>query len=104
MKSRLTPLAVLLAGALASGPVLAATAISPKLAQGVKPQAGYEQVTERLPNDRASVVPETIPSRVVIEQMAHERAPVPQFAPGSSATTAYEALWARVQSRLAESG
>jgi len=64
----------------------------------------HREFTERLPNDRASVVPETIPSRVVIEQMAHERAPVPQFAPGSSATTAYEALWARVQSRLADSG
>jgi hypothetical protein len=35
---------------------------------------------------------------VVIEQMADERAPVPAFAPASSATAAYEALWARVQS------
>jgi chromosome partitioning protein len=36
----------------------------------------------------------------VIEQMAQERAPVPVFAPTGPATTAYEALWARVQSCL----
>jgi hypothetical protein len=29
--------------------------------------------------------------------MAEERAPVPAFAPASSATAAYEALWARVR-------
>ena len=64
----------------------------------------HREFTERLPNDHASVVPEAIPSRVVIEQMADERAPVPAFAPASSATAAYEALWARVQSRLNGTG
>jgi chromosome partitioning protein len=49
-------------------------------------------------------VAEAIPSRVVIEQMADERAPVPAFAPTSSATAAYEALWGRVQSRLTVTG
>ena len=33
-----------------------------------------------------------------------ERAPVPVFAPTSPAATAYEALWARVQSCLADAG
>jgi chromosome partitioning protein len=60
----------------------------------------HREFTERLPHDRASVVAEAIPNRVVIEQMAQQRAPVPEFAPRSSATTAYEALWARVQSSL----
>ena len=48
MKGKLYAVAALLAGALASAPVSAAAPISPKLAQGVKPQAGYEQITERL--------------------------------------------------------
>jgi chromosome partitioning protein len=48
------------------------------------------------------VVAETIPNRAVIEQMAQQRAPVPEFAPHSSATTAYEALWARVRSCLTD--
>jgi chromosome partitioning protein len=64
----------------------------------------HREFSERLPRDRASVVAEAIPSRVVIEQMADERAPVPSFAPASSATVAYEALWARVQSRLSGTG
>jgi cellulose biosynthesis protein BcsQ len=64
----------------------------------------HREFTERLPHDRASVVAETIPNRAVIEQMAQQRAPVPEFAPYSSATTAYEALWARVQSCLTGTG
>jgi chromosome partitioning protein len=62
----------------------------------------HREFTERLPQDRASVVAETIPNRAVIEQMAQQRAPVPEFAPHSSATTAYEALWARVRSCLTD--
>ena len=64
----------------------------------------HREFTERLPHDRASVVAEAIPNRAVIEQMAQQRAPVPEFAPHSSATTAYEALWARVQSCLIDPG
>ena len=64
----------------------------------------HREFTERLPHDRASVVAETIPNRTVIEQMAQQRAPVPEFAPYRSATTAYEALWARVQSCLTGTG
>jgi chromosome partitioning protein len=60
----------------------------------------HREFADRLPLDRASVVAETIPNRAVIEQMAQERAPVPVFAPTGPATTAYQALWARVQSCL----
>ncbi|HEV7186890.1 MAG TPA: ParA family protein [Blastococcus sp.] len=58
----------------------------------------HREFADRLPQERASVVDEVIPSRAVIEQMAQERAPVPVFAPTSPAAAAYEALWARVQS------
>ena len=60
----------------------------------------HREFADRLPLDRASVVAEMIPNRAVIEQMAQERAPVPVFAPTGPATTAYQALWARVQSYL----
>ena len=60
----------------------------------------HREFVDRLPLDRASVVAEVIPNRAVIEQMAQERAPVPVFAPTGPATTAYQALWARVQSCL----
>ena len=62
----------------------------------------HREFTERLPQERASLVAEVIPSRAVIEQMAQQRAPVPEFAPHSPATAAYEALWARLQSCLAD--
>jgi len=58
----------------------------------------HREFADQLPRERASVVAEAIPNRAVIEQMAQERAPVPVFAPTSTAATSYEALWARVQS------
>jgi chromosome partitioning protein len=64
----------------------------------------HREFTERLPHDRLAVVTEAIPNRAVIEQMAQQRAPVPVFAPRSSATTAYEALWERVRSTLTDTG
>ena len=64
----------------------------------------HREFADRLPLDRASVMAEVIPNRAVIEQMAQERAPVPVFAPTNPATTAYEALWARVQSSLTTTG
>src|SRR4051812_38445295 len=48
MKGTAYAVAALLAAALASSPAIPATPISPKLAPGVKPQAGYEQMTDRL--------------------------------------------------------
>lgn len=62
----------------------------------------HREFTERLPHERVSVVAEAIPNRAVIEQMAQQRAPVAEFAPRSLATAAYEALWARLQSCLAD--
>ena len=47
MKSTLFAAAILF-GLAAATPAPAAAPVSPKLAQGVKPQAGYEQLTERL--------------------------------------------------------
>ena len=64
----------------------------------------HRDFADRLPQERASVMAEVIPNRAVIEQMAQERAPVPAFAPTNPATTAYEALWARVQSGLTGTG
>ena len=64
----------------------------------------HRQFTERLPQERVSVVAEAIPNRAVIEQMAQQGAPVAEFAPRSLATAAYEALWARLQSCLADTG
>ena len=64
----------------------------------------HRELAERLPHEHPAVMAETIPNRAVIEQMAQRRAPVPQFAPRSSATAAYEALWARVQSCLTSTG
>jgi chromosome partitioning protein len=60
----------------------------------------HRELAERLPLGHASVIPEAIPDRTVIEQMAERRAPVPHFAPHSSAAVAYEALWSRVWSCL----
>ena len=62
----------------------------------------HREFTQRLPHERVSVVAEAIPNRAVIEQMAQQGAPVAEFAPRSLATAAYEALWARLQSCLAD--
>jgi len=64
----------------------------------------HREFAERLPLEHASVMAEMIPNLSVIEQMAQRRAPVPEFAPHSAATTAYEALWARLQSHLNDKG
>jgi chromosome partitioning protein len=64
----------------------------------------HREFTERLPHARGAVVAEAIPNLAVIEQMARHRAPVPDFAPHSPATAAYEALWARLRSCLADPG
>jgi len=64
----------------------------------------HRELAEQLPLERGSVVPEVIPNLAVVEQMARQRAPVPDFAPRSPATAAYEALWARLRSGLADIG
>jgi cellulose biosynthesis protein BcsQ len=62
----------------------------------------HRDLVERLPQERKFVVPEAIPYLSVVEQMARHRAPVPAFAPHSPAATAYEDLWTRVRSGLAD--
>ena len=62
----------------------------------------HRDLVERLPQERKFVVPEAIPYLSVVEQMALHRAPVPAFAPHSPAASAYEDLWARVRSGLAD--
>jgi hypothetical protein len=48
MKCNLAGVAALIAGLTLSANALAATAVSPRLAPGVKAQAGYEALSERL--------------------------------------------------------
>jgi cellulose biosynthesis protein BcsQ len=62
----------------------------------------HRELVEQLPYERKFVVPEAIPNLSVIEQMARHRAPVPAFAPRSPAAAAYENLWSRVRSGLAD--
>jgi chromosome partitioning protein len=62
----------------------------------------HRDLVERLPQEREFVVPEAIPYLSVVEQMALHRAPVAAFAPHSPAAGAYEDLWARVRSGLAD--
>ncbi len=64
----------------------------------------HRELAERLPLEREFVVPEVIPNLAVVEQMARQRAPVPDFAPRSPATAAYEALWVRTRSGLGDIG
>ena len=67
-------------------------------------KSAHRELAERLPLERSFMVPEVIPNLAVVEQMARRRAPVPDFAPRSPATAAYEALWVRVRSCLDEIG
>jgi chromosome partitioning protein len=64
----------------------------------------HRELVERLPYERKFVVPEAIPNLSVIEQMAVHRAPVAAFAPRGPAAAAYESLWTRLRSSLADAG
>ena len=57
----------------------------------------HRELSARLPLRYPSIVDAAIPNLAVIEQMAEQRAPVPVFAPRSTATSAYRALWSRIQ-------
>jgi chromosome partitioning protein len=54
---------------------------------------------ERLRAGRSDIAATTIPSLSVIERMTVRRAPLPTFAPGSSATQSYRELWSEVERR-----
>lgn len=57
----------------------------------------HREVIDSIPRDRARVADTVIPALSIIEQMAELRAPVPAFAPASTAARCYEALWAEVR-------
>jgi chromosome partitioning protein len=59
----------------------------------------HREIAERLPAERADVVPTAIPALSVIERMAVERAPLTAFAPRSAAARYYGKLWAEVRAR-----
>jgi chromosome partitioning protein len=60
----------------------------------------HRELTTQAGREFSHVLKSAIPALSHIEQMGIQRAPVPVFAPGSAAATAYAALWAEVRSRL----
>ena len=60
----------------------------------------HRDVIDALPRDHGPRIADTIvPSMALIEQMAERRAPVPAYAPTSTAAKCYEQLWAEVSNR-----
>jgi chromosome partitioning protein len=57
----------------------------------------HREVIATMPRDNGGVAEAVIPSMALIEQMAVRRAPLPAFAPKSSAAKCYEQLWAEVR-------
>jgi chromosome partitioning protein len=47
-------------------------------------------------------LPAQVPYASVVEQMAVRRMPLPEFAPGHCATTAFAAIWSELRTRLAD--
>jgi chromosome partitioning protein len=60
----------------------------------------HREVLERLPLERSDIAAAAIPALSVVEQMTVHRAPIPAFAPRSSAAHSYEQLWAELRQRL----
>ena len=60
----------------------------------------HREIVATLQNEFDSIFESEIPYRSQIEQMGIYREPVPAFAPRSSATQAYEALWAEIEQDL----
>ena len=56
----------------------------------------HRNVIDAIPRERSRVADTVIPALSIIEQMAERRAPVPAFAPTSTAAQCYEQLWAEV--------
>jgi cellulose biosynthesis protein BcsQ len=54
----------------------------------------HRDLVQSLPQQRDNIAVAAIPSQSLIEQMATHRAPVPHFAPRSTATRCYEQLYA----------
>jgi chromosome partitioning protein len=64
----------------------------------------HREVIATMPRDNGGVADAVIPSLALIEQMAVRRAPLPAFAPRSSAAKCYEQLWAEVRGTRAPVG
>lgn len=56
----------------------------------------HRDLVEQLPAQRAGILRAAIPALSIVEQMAEQRAPVTAFAPHSTATRCYEALWGEI--------
>ena len=59
----------------------------------------HRDLVEQLPAQRGDIATAAIPTLSVIEQMATHRAPLPHYAPRSSATRCYERLFAEAIAR-----
>ncbi len=53
----------------------------------------HRDLVEQLPAGRPGILSAVIPALSIVEQMAEQRSPVTAFAPHSTATRCYEALW-----------
>ena len=60
----------------------------------------HRDLVEKLPVERPGILSTAIPALSIIEQMAEYRAPVTAFAPNSTATKCYEALWREVNGAI----
>jgi cellulose biosynthesis protein BcsQ len=60
----------------------------------------HREIVERLPMERSDIASAAIPALSVVEQMTVRRAPLPAFAPRSSAAHSYELLWAESCQRM----
>jgi chromosome partitioning protein len=56
----------------------------------------HRELVEQLSAERPEILTAAIPALSVIEQMAEQRAPVTAFAPHSTASRCYKALWAEL--------
>jgi chromosome partitioning protein len=54
------------------------------------------ELVQHLSTERSGILNTSIPALSVIEQMAEHRAPVTAFAPHSSASHCYKALWSEI--------
>ena len=59
----------------------------------------HRDIITRLSAERSDIATAIIPSMTLVEQMSVRRAPVPVFAPRSTATRHYQELWAELRGR-----
>jgi cellulose biosynthesis protein BcsQ len=79
---------------------VAAPDVLPLLSMVDRRRRLHRELVEALAHDWPDLLDTYIPSAAVIERMGAERAPVAVFAPLTSATRAYRALWSEVAGRF----